>query len=134
MARGGDWIVPHLAYVPYFEKPILAYWAEAAAQLLFGGSPIAARVPSMVAALCDARAHVTRSAAQRARLRVRSRRRGAARRFGGVFELTGTAVTTDPLFAAVPRRRLVRVLGAIAARPGNRVESGPSGRRRAWRC
>src|SRR5262245_13756359 len=29
MAVDGDWTVPHLAYVPYFEKPILSYWVEA---------------------------------------------------------------------------------------------------------
>src|SRR6185295_12308910 len=40
--------VPHLAHVPYFEKPIFAYWLAAAAQALFGAAPLAARLPSIL--------------------------------------------------------------------------------------
>jgi len=98
MARGGDWIVPHLAYVPYFEKPILAYWAEAAAQLLFGGSPIAARVPSMVAAL--ATLGLTYAFGRSVRGSAFGLGAAALLAASVAFELTGTAVTTDPLFAA----------------------------------
>ena len=49
MAESRDFVVPHLAHVPYFEKPVLAYWLGAAAQMVFGLSPLAARLPSILA-------------------------------------------------------------------------------------
>jgi 4-amino-4-deoxy-L-arabinose transferase-like glycosyltransferase len=49
MARSGDWVVPTLNFAPYFEKPILTYWAGAAAQALFGSSPLAVQLPSFLA-------------------------------------------------------------------------------------
>lgn len=49
MVESRDWVVPHLAHVPYFEKPILAYWLAAASQAVFGISPLAARLPSILA-------------------------------------------------------------------------------------
>jgi 4-amino-4-deoxy-L-arabinose transferase-like glycosyltransferase len=51
MATSGDWVVPHLAFVPYFEKPILAYWLEAASQLVFGRGDLAVRLPALLAGL-----------------------------------------------------------------------------------
>jgi 4-amino-4-deoxy-L-arabinose transferase-like glycosyltransferase len=50
MLESRDFVIPHLAHVPYFEKPILTYWLAAAAQALFGTSPLAARLPSILAA------------------------------------------------------------------------------------
>ena len=41
----GDWIVPRLNGVLYFEKPPLHYWAVALSFRLFGLSELAARVP-----------------------------------------------------------------------------------------
>lgn len=98
MASSGDWVVPHLAHVPYFEKPILTYWAEAAAQLAFGASTLAARVPSIVAAL----SMLGLTFAFGRSIRSTAFGLGAAALLAAsvVFELTGTAVTTDPLFAA----------------------------------
>jgi hypothetical protein len=49
MVESRDLVEPHLAHVPYFEKPILAYWLAAAAQACFGLSPLAARLPSILA-------------------------------------------------------------------------------------
>jgi len=49
MVESRDVVEPHLAHVPYFEKPILAYWLAAAAQACFGSSPLAARLPSILA-------------------------------------------------------------------------------------
>jgi 4-amino-4-deoxy-L-arabinose transferase-like glycosyltransferase len=49
MVESRDVVIPHLAHVPYVEKPILAYWLGAAAQAAFGLSPLAARLPSILA-------------------------------------------------------------------------------------
>ncbi len=38
MVAGGDWVMPQLNGVPYFEKPPLVYWMVAASQELLGGS------------------------------------------------------------------------------------------------
>lgn len=48
MLAGGDWIVPHLNYVIYLEKPPLAYWITAAGYKLFGISEWTARLPNAV--------------------------------------------------------------------------------------
>ena len=52
MAAGGSWIIPHLAGVPFVEKPPLYYWLSALAMMTAGkivGTTAAARA---VAALC----------------------------------------------------------------------------------
>lgn len=61
MVLHGDWITPRLnshppldpsaSTTPFFEKPILVYWAGAGAMRLFGLSPFAARLPSALASL-----------------------------------------------------------------------------------
>ena len=49
MIASGDWVVPHLNGVRYFEKPVLGYWAHAAALLVFGENNFAVRLPSALA-------------------------------------------------------------------------------------
>jgi 4-amino-4-deoxy-L-arabinose transferase-like glycosyltransferase len=51
MAESGDWITPRLYGKPWFEKPVLYYWAAAACFKLFGVNEASARLPSAVCAL-----------------------------------------------------------------------------------
>lgn len=47
----GNFVVPHLNYVPYVEKPPLLYWLTALSFKLFGLNELAARLVSAVSAL-----------------------------------------------------------------------------------
>jgi 4-amino-4-deoxy-L-arabinose transferase-like glycosyltransferase len=51
MAESGDWVTPRLWGVPWFEKPILYYWAAAIGFWLHLSAEWAARLPSAFAAL-----------------------------------------------------------------------------------
>jgi 4-amino-4-deoxy-L-arabinose transferase-like glycosyltransferase len=51
MAETGDWVTPRLYGQPWFEKPVLYYWAAALNFKLFGVSEATARLPSAIAAL-----------------------------------------------------------------------------------
>jgi 4-amino-4-deoxy-L-arabinose transferase-like glycosyltransferase len=51
MAETRDWITPRLWGTPWFEKPVLYYWAAGIAMRLLGVSEFAARLPSALAAL-----------------------------------------------------------------------------------
>ncbi len=50
MIAAGDWIVPRLDGLRYFEKPVLGYWLVAASMKAFGETAFAARLPSALAA------------------------------------------------------------------------------------
>ncbi len=51
MVESGDWLVPRYEGRPFFDKPILSYWAMAAAMKLFGVNPGAARLVPVLASL-----------------------------------------------------------------------------------
>ena len=48
MVESGDWIVPRLLGEPYFERPILYFWAIAASLKIFGMSEAAVRLPGLL--------------------------------------------------------------------------------------
>jgi len=54
MIASGDWVVPHLDGLRYFEKPVLASWLNACSMMLFGENAFAIRLPSALATGCSA--------------------------------------------------------------------------------
>src|SRR4051812_10225070 len=44
MIASGDWVMPHLNGVPYFEKPPLVYWCVALCEKVFGPSEWSVRI------------------------------------------------------------------------------------------
>jgi len=46
MIESGDWVVPRLNGLRYFEKPAMGYWVHAGSLLLFGENDFAVRLPS----------------------------------------------------------------------------------------
>jgi 4-amino-4-deoxy-L-arabinose transferase-like glycosyltransferase len=51
MLLSGDWLVPRLDGLPFFHKPPLLYWLDAAAMQAFGANQFAARVAPALGAL-----------------------------------------------------------------------------------
>src|SRR6185295_19200534 len=97
MVESGDWTVPHFAYVPYAEKPILLAWTSVLSRLIAGDSRVAVRLPSILAA--TASLLVTFLVGLRlGGLRLATR--GALVLLGSsYFLLLGTVLTMDMLFS-----------------------------------
>ena len=51
MAVSGDYLIPHLAGMPYLDKPPAFFWAAALSIRALGHTPLAARLPAMIASL-----------------------------------------------------------------------------------
>ena len=54
MAERGDWITPRFLGQPFFDKPILYCWAEAASLRLLGPNEAAVRLPGLMFGLLGA--------------------------------------------------------------------------------
>ena len=46
MIETGNWVVPKLIGVRYFEKPVMGYWLSAASIMIFGENGFAVRFSS----------------------------------------------------------------------------------------
>ena len=51
MLETGNWLVPHIWYVPHLDKPPLTYWAVAGSMAVFGEGEWAVRLPLALAGL-----------------------------------------------------------------------------------
>lgn len=51
MIETGDWVVPHLWYLPHLDKPPMTYWLVAASMKVFGQNEWAARLPLALAGI-----------------------------------------------------------------------------------
>ncbi|QTD47239.1 glycosyltransferase family 39 protein [Ottowia testudinis] len=51
MLVSGDWLIPRLNGLPFFHKPPLTHWLQAASMAVFGVSPWAARLPQIALAV-----------------------------------------------------------------------------------
>lgn len=51
MIQTGDWLVPHLWYLPHLDKPPMSYWLVAISMKLFGQNEWAVRLPIALAGI-----------------------------------------------------------------------------------
>src|SRR5213593_4509224 len=51
LLKSGDWLAPFYNEAPFFDKPILFHWFQAASMAVFGETEFAARLVAALAAL-----------------------------------------------------------------------------------
>lgn len=98
MLAARDFIVPHLNYVPYIEKPPLLYWLTALSMSILGVDEFAARLPNALAALIGVIA--TFVFALRAFDRRRAILAAAVLTTSGLYAVMAQVLTTDMLLTA----------------------------------
>ncbi len=121
MARSGDVVIPHLAGLPYLDKPPLLFALGAAAIAVLGPTPLAARLPAIASSLIVL-----------ALLGWLARRRGDPALGAWAAGLTAAA----PLFAVIAAYVIFDMLLAAAVTAvwvlaADELERGPDPRRRA---
>jgi 4-amino-4-deoxy-L-arabinose transferase-like glycosyltransferase len=94
-----NFIVPHLNYVPYIEKPPLLYWLTASSMSVFGVNEFAARLPNALAALLGV--IVTYCFVARAFDRRRAILAALVLATSGLYAVMAQVLTTDMLLTAM---------------------------------
>ncbi|MCL2458259.1 MAG: phospholipid carrier-dependent glycosyltransferase [Desulfobulbus sp.] len=129
MIDGGDWIVPHLNGLRYFEKPPLGYWLYAGALLLFGENNFAVRLPSALAVGLSAL--LIFFMVKKARLGQSEAHSHSAPITASLVFLsclavfgTGTIALLDSLFSFFLTACIAAFYAATEARPGSAKEKG----------
>jgi len=111
MLENRDWVLPQLDGMPYFEKPVLGYWATAVSMKVFGKNIFAARLPSALGSGLAALliAYLLRAFPDR-----RSGALGAAIFLTSLLPLAaGTTAILDGLFTAFLTLALVAFFSAL---------------------
>jgi 4-amino-4-deoxy-L-arabinose transferase-like glycosyltransferase len=122
MAAGSGLLVPHLAGMPYLDKPPGLFWAAAAAVRVVGAEPWAARVPAALAAA----------------LTLALLARAAQRRYGRPFALKAAVLLfLAPLFTALSATvifdmPLALCVAAVWLGLAAELDEGPGTNRRLW--
>src|SRR5258705_277128 len=117
MLASGDWVVPRLDGVLYFEKPALGYWLTALSIRAFGENAFAVRLPFALSTLLAAAivfALVRRFGSGVAAARL------AALGFLTCIEVAviGTAAVLDALFSLAVAATLAALFVAMEQSPG----------------
>ncbi len=99
MLASGNFIVPHLNYVPYVEKPPLLYWLTALAMRWFGINEFAARFGNALAALAGV--IMTFGFARRVFDARRAALAGAILATSALYAVMAQVLTTDMLLTAL---------------------------------
>jgi 4-amino-4-deoxy-L-arabinose transferase-like glycosyltransferase len=94
-----EFVVPHLNYVAYLEKPPLLYWLTACSMRLFGINEFAARLPNAVAALAGVL--VTYFFVLRTFDRSRAILAATILATSGLYALMAQVLTTDLMLTAI---------------------------------
>jgi 4-amino-4-deoxy-L-arabinose transferase-like glycosyltransferase len=98
MLAGGGWVVPHLNYVPYVEKPPLLYWTGALWMALLGVNEFAARLTPALAAIFGVIA--TWGFVRRTMGAARAFLAGAILATSALYAVMAQVLTTDMLLSA----------------------------------